>query len=539
MERKTIQLLDCTLRDGAYIVNGCFDTPAIKGIIHKLQAANVDIIECGWLKDAEHAKGTTFFHVPSDLESYIGEKKRSAIYVAMIDWNRYNLEQLPQYDGKSIDAIRVVFPYEHFREGIALGKTIKDKGYQVYFQAANTLAYTNEELVKLVEEINKVAPVCLSIVDTFGAMYEEDLERIASVIHGSLDSNIQIGFHSHNNQQLSYALSMHFLKLMKKWDRNCMIDASLCGMGRGAGNTTTELIANYLNRKYKCNYDMNMIMDAIDMYMQSFQQRYTWGYSTPYFIAGMYCAHVNNISYLLENHRCNAKDMRNVIESLSAEARKKYDYDLLEKTYLEYQNKIVDDEYELKRLHSEFGGRKILLLLPGKTAYTQRERIESYIQKYSPIVIGVNAIIEGYNYDYLFFSNSVRYAYAKEIYNDEFISNNKIVSSNIKTEAEEAETVVNFNLLVKRGWDHFDNSGIMCLRLLNRLEVSDVAIAGFDGFTTSHEDSYADASLPHINPGKKWDELNEEIQDMLNDFAFSVKQSMKLELITDSMYILP
>ena len=122
---RNIQLLDCTLRDGAYIVNAKFGTPAIKGIIKKMEDANVDIIECGWLKDKPHESGTTFFHVPQDLEQYLVEKKKHATYVAMIDWDRYDLSNLPIYDGKSIDAIRVVFPQTKFREGIALGKIIK------------------------------------------------------------------------------------------------------------------------------------------------------------------------------------------------------------------------------------------------------------------------------------------------------------------------------------------------------------------------------------------------------------------------------
>lgn len=66
-----IQLLDCTLRDGAYIVDSAFGTSAIKGIIQKMQDANIDIIECGWLKNAEHKEGSTFYHVPSDLEKYL------------------------------------------------------------------------------------------------------------------------------------------------------------------------------------------------------------------------------------------------------------------------------------------------------------------------------------------------------------------------------------------------------------------------------------------------------------------------------------
>ena len=69
-----VQLLDCTLRDGAYIVEANFGASAIKGIIRKMQDANVELIECGWLKDNPHKEGTTFYHVPSDLEKYLSEK---------------------------------------------------------------------------------------------------------------------------------------------------------------------------------------------------------------------------------------------------------------------------------------------------------------------------------------------------------------------------------------------------------------------------------------------------------------------------------
>ncbi len=66
-----IQILDCTLRDGAYIVDSDFGTPAIKGIIKKMQDARIDIIECGWLKNTPHKTGTSFYHVPQDMEQYL------------------------------------------------------------------------------------------------------------------------------------------------------------------------------------------------------------------------------------------------------------------------------------------------------------------------------------------------------------------------------------------------------------------------------------------------------------------------------------
>ncbi|MBR1572318.1 MAG: hypothetical protein IJ655_06220 [Lachnospiraceae bacterium] len=533
--KKNIQLLDCTLRDGAYICDSRFGTPAIKGIIKKMADANVDIIECGWLKNQEHVPGTSFFHVPSDLEKYIiGGKSPYSTYVTMIDWDRYDLDYLPECDGKSIDAIRVVFPHGKHVEGIEVGKKIAEKGYKVYFQAANTLAYSNDDLIALAKCINEAKPVALSVVDTFGAMYFEDLERIVSVLDKELNNDIMLGFHSHNNQQLSFALTMHFVELLNSTGRGIIVDSSLCGMGRGAGNATTELVVSYLNKKHQCNYDLNIILDAIDQYMGVFHEKYTWGYSTPYFIAGMYCCHVNNIAYLLDNHRTNAQDMKNIIESLSPEDRKKYDYDLLESKYVENQNRIVDDENALEQLANEIGNRKVLLIAPGRTTIDCRDDIEAFIEKENPIVIGVNAINKNYSMDYLFMINRARYEYARDVYPEEFNKVKKILLSNIHTESSENEMVINYNRVIKRGWKHFDNAVIDCLRLLASIHVNNVALAGFDGFKTKYNESYADASLPTLNTDGKWEDLNVEIKQIFADFLETSGVDMQIQFVTDS-----
>lgn len=534
---KKVELLDCTLRDGAYIVDAKFGVPAIKGIIKKLQDANVDIIECGWLKNAPHEKGTSFFHVPKELEAYFSKRRRNdAVYVAMIDWDRYDLRNLPVNDGKSLDAIRVVFPHGKHREGIEVGKQIAQKGYKVFFQAANTLAYSDDELIDLAREMNQVMPVAVSVVDTFGAMYHEDLERIVAVLDKNLNPEIKLGFHSHNNQQLSFALTMHFVELLQSAQRDCIVDSSLCGMGRGAGNATTELVANYLNRYRHGNYDMNQIMDAIDMYMSYFQEKYNWGYSTPYFIAGMYCCHVNNIAYLLKNHRTNAQDMRNIIESLSPEERRKYDYDLLEEKYIENQNRIVQDEKVLEELEELWKDREILLIAPGKTSESEKDIVKHYISENQPVVIGVNAVNPSYKFDYLFIINTVRYNYAQEIYPQQFLETKKILLSNIKTEPNENELIINFNRVVKRGWEHFDNAVINMLRLLDKVHVKRVQLVGFDGFKHQYNESYADVALPTLNPDDKWDELNSEIMDMFKDFREATKETMSVRFLTKSLF---
>ncbi len=530
-----IKLLDCTLRDGAYINNAEFGKPAMRGITSKLQDAHVDIIECGWLKDSEYKEGTTYFHVPSDILPYFNNKSDKIIYCAMIDWDRYDVSVLPEYDGKSIDAIRVVFPHGKHNEAIGIGQKIREKGYKVLFQAANTLAYSENDLVELAGVMNEFKPVSLSIVDTFGSMYPCDLEKIVAILDSYIDKSIELGFHAHNNQQLAFALCIHFIELLKD-KRNIIVDSTLSGMGRGAGNATTELVASYINRVENGNYDMNAIMDAIDMYIQVFREKFTWGYSTPYFISGYYQCHVNNIAYLTTNHRTNARDMRNIIESLSVEDRRKYDYDLLESKYLENQNRIVDDEETIEYLKNVIKDRKVMIIAPGKSTITEKDKLNLFIEREKPVVIEVNSINKLYDLDFIIFTNSVRYEYARNTYPKTFEKSKRILLSNIQTESNSDELIVNFNLVIKRGWEHFDNAVILALRLLNKINATDVYLSGFDGFKAKYNDSYADESLPTLNPDNKWDELNEEIKKMYKELYDSVKGSMNITFLTESIF---
>ncbi|HBA70163.1 MAG TPA: hypothetical protein DCZ40_12520, partial [Lachnospiraceae bacterium] len=216
--------------------------------------------------------------------------------------------------------------------------------------------------------------------------------------------------------------------------------------------------------------------------------------------------------------------------------RRQYDYDLLENRYIENQNRIIDDSMVLEKLKKEMINRKVLLLAPGKSLDSHEERIKSFIQRENPIVIAVNAIHPRYQYGYVFFTNMVRYEYARVAYLDQFNKIPKILLSNIKTHGEDDELIINFNLVIKRGWEHFDNAVILCLRMMNRLGCHHVHIAGFDGFRTAYNESYFDVNLPTLNPDNKWDELNKEIKDMFSDFRRATEQTMQVVFLTESIY---
>ena len=96
--------------------------------------------------------------------------------------------------------------------------------------------------------------------------------------------------------------------------------------------------------------------------------------------------------------------------------------------------------------------------------------------------------------------------------------------------------IVNYNTAIKRGWKHFDNAVICCLRFLNNIDTEDIVLAGFDGFKNRYNESYCDESLPSLNADGKWDELNSEITEMFKDVIRTTQNRTKITFLTDSIY---
>lgn len=533
---KHVQVLDCTLRDGGYLVETIFGDKVIRGMIDKLCKAEVDAIEVGFLKDVEHKEGSSTFKTVEQIAPYLLEKRNGKTsFIAMIDYGRYSIENLSDYDGSSVDTIRDCYFKKDMKEAIKFGKQIMDKGYKLYVQPVDILGYSDKELLELIEEVNKLKPYAFSMVDTFGSMYIDDLQRIFHIVDHNLDKDIKIGFHSHNNLQMSFALSQEFIK-MSLGKRKVVVDGTIHGMGRGAGNTNTELLLDYLNRKLGYSYDMNEILDLIDAYMPKIKQQSNWGYSIPYFIAGMYSSHVHNVNYLLNKHNIKSKDMRLIIEEINPVKRKRYDYDNLENLYLNYFDHKIDDTKTLEKLESILDDKKVLIIAPGKTTETQKNDINKFIDENNPVTISVNHINTSFDCEYSFFSSKKRYEDSIYYYGSKFDEINKILTSNIKVEQDSKENIVNFKSIAKSGWKFFDNSTILLLRLLNKLNVKDIYIAGFDGYLTGQNYSTEHEELETYEESERYQELNREVREMLEDFKNHISSNVNVNFITRSKF---
>lgn len=338
---KEIQILDCTLRDGAQVNEARFGVRAVSDIIRNLRDAKIDIIECGFLKDVEFEEGRTYFPQPSAARRYIPEDRGGSRYAALMDLNRYDVAHLEEYDGKSFDLIRISFFEKDIGEVGPFAQTVIDKGYRISVQPMDIFSYSEDHMRQVIDLANRLQPETLSLVDTYSIAATEDIDRVYALYRTHLDKGIKIGFHSHNNQLNSFALARHFMEVSEP-ERDIIVDASLFGMGRGGGNLNTELVTEYLNRKGYKTYYMKPILDMIDIHMTAFKQKCQWGYSMPMLYAGWFGVHVHTVDYLADKPDMTSYDLRTILQRLDPYKKKRYDYDYLDKVYEEYQQEKLE-----------------------------------------------------------------------------------------------------------------------------------------------------------------------------------------------------
>lgn len=331
--KNNIKLLDCTLRDGGYIVNWVFGDDVIKTTAKMLTDANIDIIECGYLNNADYVEGKSIFKHIEQIGEFIPKNRKNALYLAMADVLQYKPEDITDYTGNSIDGIRVVFYKHQVEEAMALSKRIVEAGYKLFVQPMVTIDYTKQEYADLIARIAKLKPQGVAIVDSFGYMLKEDFRYYFSILDTFLDEEVWIGFHSHNNMQLAFITAQDVCDY--ETNRTLVIDSSLYGMGRGAGNLNTELFANYFNMVSHYKYNIEIIMDAISEFIMPIAKTHVWGYSPYLYLTALYHCHPNFACYLLEKHDVTVSQFRDYIQLIPTEmktkCRKPYVEELYEK----------------------------------------------------------------------------------------------------------------------------------------------------------------------------------------------------------------
>ena len=513
-----IRVLDCTLRDGGYVNDWVFGRTHIERMIGNLERASIDIIECGFLENVDYNPSSSVF--PSvELMSSSFEKKDGVMYVGMIALGDIDVDMISPRSEKTIDGIRLTFHKNELEEEFEQAKKLMEKGYEVFIQPVGTTNYSDIDLLNLIAKVNELKPFAFYIVDTLGVLYPNDIVRIFSIVDNNLDRDVAMGFHSHNNLQLSFSNAQTLIDC--HFDRTVIIDSSVMGMGRGAGNLCTELIVQYINKIHGFRYDVLPLLNIMDETLIDIRKKYNWGYSAHHYLSAISGCHPNYATYLLSKKTLDGESICKILNSIPVESRGELDKNLINGIYLGYQESKIDDAASLTKLEAMLSGVKIVVIAPGESIVEYRESIREHCK--GAFCIHINGEIEGVRADAVFYSNRRKYGLHRTIDNN--IVN--IVTSNIN--CKDDAIVVDYSSLLC-GNNDSDNAGVMLLNLLEKVGVLEVELAGFDGYSQSNIDRSSYDSLADVI--KEADRRNDSISSELKRLA----KKMDLHFITPSRY---
>lgn len=519
-----IALLDCTLRDGGYINDWKFGYHTIRDILAKLVESQVDYVEVGFLRNCEYDRNAAVFNNCAQIRDILPENRGNTRFTAMALHNKYDIGQLEDYDGRTVDALRITFHDYDIEEGLTYIERAISKGYKVFANPINIMGYSDAMILKLLEKINQIKPYAFSIVDTFGSMMKEDLQRIYSLTEHNLDKSIVIGLHLHENLALSYSLAQEFVA-MKVSDRSCVIDASMLGMGRAPGNLCMELIMDYMNRTQTGKYNVNPVLDGIDDHIVKLKNIEPWGYNTAYALSAKFNLHRNYAEFLLGKGRLRAKQINQILAGIEEHKKTVYDELYAEELYRRFQNHEIEDSALRGRLKGELSGKEILVIAPGHSIVSDRERIENYIAAKHPVVVTANFSPEEYEKDYIFCSNAMRYEVLKDRKSDVPV----LITSNLLDICEREENVLNYVDLSFDELGSCDNCVIMLMKLLIRLEVKEIVLAGFDGYKTEG------GNYVHYYMASRHTKGQEE-NIRISRYVTELRKKSKVRFLTESIY---
>ncbi len=337
-------LLDCTLRDGGYINHWAFPDEVTARLVQGLALAGMDMVEVGYLNNRMHGKDTTQFGDIRKIARLLPQNRDGCLFLAMADAGQFTAGDLSVHDGTSVDGIRVVFYKHQTSQALELAKAVKENGYLLFLQPMVTIDYSMEEYARLIEKMAELDPYAVSIVDSFGYMLKEDFRNYFQVLDELLAPEVCAGFHSHNNMDLAFITAQDILEY--NTDRRLVVDASLYGMGRGAGNLHTELIANYYNMVFGKKYDIQRLMRLIGDEILPVYRKRPWGYSPYLFLTGLYHYHPNYACYLLEEFEVSVSEFDAFLHTVPDEMRTRCRKDEVIKMWEAFKGMEKGSEYQ-------------------------------------------------------------------------------------------------------------------------------------------------------------------------------------------------
>ena len=288
--RPDIKVVDCTLRDGGLVNNFEFTDEFVKDLYRANIKAGIDYMEFGYKasKDifSKEEYGKWKFCDEDDIRAIVGNNDFDLKISVMTDVGRTDFKNdILKKEDSVIDMVRTATYIHQIPAAIEMIQNAHEKGYDTTVNIMAISKVREEELDNGLEILAECDVDVIYLVDSFGAFYPEQLRRLTDKYMNIAEKHgKKIGIHAHNNQQLAFANTIEALS-----NGASLLDATVSGMGRGAGNCYMESLLAFLRNP---KYNLVPIMDFVQKYIRAEMDKGNiWGYNIPYLLTGIMNSH--------------------------------------------------------------------------------------------------------------------------------------------------------------------------------------------------------------------------------------------------------
>lgn len=301
--RPEIKVHDCTVRDGGLMNDHAFEDGFVRAIYDTCVAAGVNYMELGYKASKRISAPAKFgpwkFCDEDAMRRIVGDNQTELKLSAMADAERtdYHTDILPKKDSV-LDCIRVATYIHQIPTAIDMINDAHDKGYETTVNLMAVSMVQEKDLDEALEALVKTPVGTIYLVDSFGALYSEQVrDYTVKYLKAAEGTGKQVGIHAHNNQQLAYANTIEALILGAN-----RLDATIYGLGRGAGNCALELLLGFLRNP---KFQLRPVLECIQNTIVPMREKVDWGFSIPYMITGQLNRHPRSAIKMLagENPR--------------------------------------------------------------------------------------------------------------------------------------------------------------------------------------------------------------------------------------------
>ena len=287
--RPELKVLDCTVRDGGLVNDHLFDDELVRAVYQTCVDAGIDYMELGYKGSkklfARGKFGDWKFCDEDDMRRIVGDNDTSLKLAAMADAEKtdYHEDILPK--GQSVlDVIRVATYAHQIPLAVDMIQDAADKGYEVTCNLMAVSVLQDAEIKQALESLRDTPASTVVVVDSFGSLYGEQIARLVEKYRAALDgTGKEVGIHAHNNQQLAFANTIE--SVIHGCNR---VDATMAGMGRGAGNCPMELLIGFLRNPA---YHVRPVLQLLQEHFVGLRDKLEWGALVPYNITGQLNQH--------------------------------------------------------------------------------------------------------------------------------------------------------------------------------------------------------------------------------------------------------